>query len=253
MKKIFYFMSLLATMAVFTACSSDDDEEEKKDNPELLEKSYTLYHNGVSNIEGDDNVKDLEWDVENEFVATVNDGVITGQYVGKTTVKSTTDRMSFSVEVKPQYLTYEEPSLDWGASKKQIKEKYGIPAEEEDDGFVYQTSDSNAPLRIYTFDEDDKVEYIGVFVNSSAASTLGYFLTERYMVADVDNDIYTAYFMHGYGKLSDPHFDYGVGMKLDVSLGGFLVVYVKVDDKKSRGISGVDFDTAFQRIGDALK
>lgn len=102
MKKVFSLMLLFATIFTFTSCGGDDDEP---DNTKLSKTSYSLYHEENQEIEGT-NVSGLVWDSENEFVATVKNGVITGQFVGKTMVKSSKN-LSFTAEVKPRYHTYE--------------------------------------------------------------------------------------------------------------------------------------------------
>lgn len=248
MKKEFSLMLLLATLFTFTACGGDDDEP---DNTKLSQTSYTMYHEDTQDIKGS-NLSDIVWSSENEFVATVKNNVITGQYVGKTTVKSASKNMTFSVEVKPKYNTYEEPYLDWGASKSAIKAKYGTPKSEDTSSLLYQTSNSNAPIMLYVF-ENGKMSTCGVVCKVSTAYELGDFLVERYVPVKVDVDNYSATLLHCYGKISDPQVDYGVAMQYNSSIGGILVAYTHVNSSKSRSGDNIDYEAAFKSLESAIK
>lgn len=243
MKKILPFMLLLATMLTFTACSSGDDEP---DNTKLSKTSYAMYHEETQDIEGD-HLSNVVWDSENEFVATVENNTITGQYVGQTTVKSAANNLTFSVEVKPKYSTYEEPCLDWGASKSAIKAKYGTPQSEDTNSLIYQTSNTNAPIMLYAF-KDGKMTSCGVVCKISAAYQLGDFLMERYVPVEVDTDNYSATLLHCYGKTSDPQVDYGIVMKYSSSIGGILVAYTGANNSKSRSVDDIEFENAFRSL-----
>lgn len=226
MKKVFLPMLLFAAMFAFTACGDDDEP----DKPKLLKNSYSIYHEDIQIIEGT-NLSDVVWESENEFVATVSNGVITGQYVGKTEVRSA-EKLSFSVEVKPKYYTYEEPSMEWGASKASIKSKYGTPKSEITDALLYQTSNSNVPFMMFVF-ENDKLTSSAVVANLTIATRLVDFLTERYVVVAVDVDNYSATLTHCYGKRSDPQIDYLVGMEYSSSISGILVVYLPYTESRA--------------------
>lgn len=247
MKKVFSLMLLLATIFTFTSCGGDDDEP---DNTKLSKTSYSLYHEENQEIEGT-NVSGLVWDSENEFVATVKNGVITGQFVGKTMVKSSKN-LSFTAEVKPRYHTYEEPSLDWGASKATIKAKYGTPYSENATGLIYKTTNSNAPIMMFVF-ENNKMSNCGVVCKISTASQLADFLLERYVPVKVDTNNYSATLLHCYGKINDPQVDFGVAMQYSSSIGGILVAYTPTTASKSRSSNDVDFDEAFNALEQILR
>lgn len=240
-------MLLFATLLSFTSCGGDDEP----DNTKLSQTSYTMYHEDTQEIKGS-NLSDIVWSSENEFVATVKNNVITGQYVGKTTIKSTIENMSFSVEVKPKYHTYEEPYLDWGASKSAIKAKCGTPKSEDTNSLLYQTSNSSAPIMLYVF-ENGKMSTCGVVCKISTAYELGDFLVERYVPVEVDVDTYSATLLHCYGKMSDPQVDYGVAMQYDSSIGGILIAYTHVNNSKSRGADNIDYEAAFQSLKSVIK
>ena len=247
MKKVFSFMLLSAVMLSFSACGGDDEPN----NTKLSKTAYTMYHEETQSIEGS-NLSDITWDSENEFVAMIKDNVITGQFVGKTIVKSTAKNLSFTVEVKPKYHTYEEPYLLWGGSKSAIKAKYGTPASEDSGRLLYQTSNPNAPMMLYLF-ENGKMTTCGVVCKISAASQLGDFLVERYVPISVDTNKYSAVLVHCFGKLSDPQVDYGVAMQYSSSIGGILVAYSHVDEADSRNSDAIDFNKAFESLENAMK
>ncbi len=247
MKKVFSLMLLLATILTFTACSDDDEPDDAK----LSTNSYTLYHDSAQLIEGT-GIDDLTWDSENEFVATVEDGMVKGMFVGETIVRSTTKNLSFTAEVKPMYYTYEEPCLDFGASKASIKAKRGTPDSEDATSLMYETNNPNAPIELYVF-QNGGLYTCGVACKVSIANELADFLLERYLPVKVDKDNYSATFTHCYGKISDPKIDYGVAMQYSSSLGGLLVAYTGVNGSKSKSRSTVEFSDAFESLESVLK
>lgn len=246
MKKFYYLLLPLAAMFALNSCGDDDEP----DNTKLTKTSYTLYHEGTEALEGS-NLNSLAWDSENEFVATAKDGIVTGQYVGQTNVKAAGKNLSFTVEVKPLYHTYTEPSLDWGMSLSAIKAKHGAPYSESSKSLIYETGNTNAPLVLYSF-EDNQLSSIGVVCKLSVGSQLVDFLTERYVVVDVNESKYTATLLHCYGKISDPKTDYGVVMGYSSSISGILVVYAPLTDSSSRAGYGAEFDKAFNAVESAL-
>lgn len=245
MKKIFSLMLLLATLFTFTACGGDDDP----DAPRLTKTDYTLFPEENQRIQGD-NLDGVYWDSENEFVATVKNNMLTGQYVGETVVKSADEDLVLYVEVEPYTTTYEEPYLNWGASKSTIKSKCGTPTTEDTDMLVYQTSNAKAPLVMYSF-ENGKLDGAAVFCDASAASELADFLTERYVLYDVDSDSGTATLLHCYGKLNDPQVDYVVGMIVESSLGGVLIMYMPVSTYSNRSVDSIDFEAFAKKFENA--
>ena len=219
MKNLFStILPVVAASVVLVGCSKDDGGA---DAGKLTKSSYVMYQDDTFYIEGE-NISNVEWDSENEFVATVEDGVITGQFVGETIVTSGAGNLSFSVEVRPQYHIYDDPYMKWGASKAAVMAKLGAPYSEGKDNLAYMTTNTNAPLVIYMF-ENDRLVSCGVACKT--AYRLSYFLMERYVPVDVDVDNYSATLLHCYGKKNDPQVDYGVMMTYNSTVGAILVVY----------------------------
>lgn len=224
---------LLAFVAAMSVTSCTDDEKSKVT---LSKTSYTLYHSETAQIQGT-NIDACDWWSSNDFVATISDGVIKGQYVGSTWGNSSQGH-SFTVDVKPKYNLYTEPYMKWGASQATIKSYCGTPASSTSDGLIYESGNSNVPLYVYMFDNTG-MYCCGVLVKVSAASTLADFLTERYLTYSVDMSTYTAYFAHCSGKKDSPNVDYAVSMTYSASLGGILVVYVNGNSSSKADMNGM--------------
>ena len=246
MKKVFSLMLLFATMLLLlTGCSKDEPDKSK-----LSQQLYSMYPEETQDIQGT-NLSDVIWDSNNEFATTVQNNVITGRYVGNAIVRSTTGNLVFSVNVSPKYHTYTEPSLEWGASKSEIRKIYGAPDSEKDNALFYKTTNTDAPIMIFMF-KNDGMYTCGVLCKYSSASQLGNFLAERYVPVDVDYSNYTATMLHCYGKISEPQVDYGVAMQVSSSVGGILVAYTRVNGTNStRGVD-IDYDGAIKSLENAM-
>lgn len=239
---------LAATATLLPSCSDDKD---KPDNATLSKTSYTMHQAEKQSIEGN-NISDIAWDSENEFVATVKDGVITGTFVGKTNVKSSTGNLTFSVEVTPKYNLYEEPCMDWGISKDELTSKQGTPYSETEDILFYTTSSNDVPVTFYMF-KNNKLYCSGALGKASVAESLLQFLGERYVPIEIDSDDLSATFAHCYGKISDPHFDYGVAMQYKSEISGFFIVYLPNNDSATRSLESFDNSEMIKVVKELLK
>ncbi len=238
MKKLF----LLAVVAIgFISCS-------KNENDALSKRYYTLYHSQKENIQCE-NASIYDWVSNNEFVATISNGVIEGQFVGETGVKEPAHGLSFFVQVKPKYNLYDEPDLNWGASIETIRNRYGTPYSSDSELLVYKSSNSNVLDYMYMFN-NNKLMCSCVIVPLSAASALGDFLAERYVLIGGNVDKYEAYLCHCYGKISDPKYDYAVAFK--VNTGGILVAYISKSAFTGTRVDITDIIDIQQRIENLL-
>lgn len=227
MKKLF-LLALVATMSM-TSCSKEENEVS------LSKMSYTLYHSQNEKIQGT-NVNNLNWQSNNDFVAIISDGVIKGQFVGKTNVHESAHGLSFNVEVKPKYNLYDEPDMDWGTSIATIKSRYGTPYSSNSESLIYKSDNKNAPYYIYVF-KNGIMQSCGLVVPLSAASLLVDFLSERYLTYDVDMSKYTANFAHCYGSIVNPQIDYIIEMAYSSSMGGIVVAYVPTNTKANVAVN----------------
>ena len=227
MKKVL-LLALIAAMPV-VSCTNEVKAT-------LSKTHYTLYHSTTEKIQGTD-VENIDWQSNNEFVATISNDVIEGQHVGNTRVESPKGGLVFSVEVKPRYSLYDEPDMDWGASKATIMSRHGKPYISTDDVLFYESGNQNVPLYGYLF-KNDELYSSAVFAKVSAISNLIDFLTERYITIKVDESTYTAYFTHCSGKIKDPKIDYAVGMSYSSSIGAIQVLYINTENNTKSDISG---------------
>lgn len=222
---------LLCTVAIgFVSCQSENQDLN------LTKTNYTLYSDATTKIEGSD-LSNTVWDSDNEFVAVAEGDVLTSKLVGSTTIKS--GNSNIFVTVKPRYTLYKEPEMLWGCTKKQIIAKCGTPTSTSGDTVIYETGNYAAPYELYLF-ENDRLTSCGVLVQLSYSSNLIDFIGERYVIIAVEGA--TATFVHCYGKISDPKFDYGGQLAYQSSLGGLLVGYVANSSNSSSSEVSVDLE-----------
>lgn len=221
MKKVL-LLSLACMLATIGACT-------KSTNAYLSKKTYSLYQSQTEKIQGI-SIDDVSWNPQNEYVATIEDGIITGEYVGTTTVTSTSKNLSFTVEVKPKYNLYDEPELNWGATMSAIQALYGEPISSTSNSLLYASDNTNAPLVMYQFSEG-KLSSSTVLVKTDYAETLAYFLSERYVTVSASNS--TFIFCHAYGTKENHTIDYVVAVGYQSSFNAIMVVYSPYDETKS--------------------
>lgn len=175
MKKILFLLAVGLPL-VFASCSKDDDKKLS-----LSTNRVSLYFEEMENVTASE---PSTWSVENKFIATVNNGLITAQHVGNTTVTATANGQTSNcnVEVKAKYHTFTEPILEFGASKSTIKskEKRGLLREEET-SLLFKPDKSTIQSVAYIF-ENGKMETAGVFIKTSSSLEATSFLIERYLV-----------------------------------------------------------------------
>lgn len=189
MKKTFFaykhFMSALL-MAVctlsFTSCGSDDDDETPSfENMEILSGSSASIENGEK----------ISWTSQQPLIASVSGNTVTGHIIGTTTISSVSG--SFSVTVKPANTLYDEPCLEWGASKGRVKSFMQSYTEKSDDyidnskNILDYYGTKGAYLYKYGF-ENNKLKAAAVFVKTYYVEALVKHLSERYVKVDTDDD-----------------------------------------------------------------
>lgn len=188
MKTKFLFPLLIfAALVNLTSCSKDDDDKA----PTLNKTSITLYVDDTATLTYSGG--NCTWSSDNELIASVKNGVITGEHVGTTTIHA--NKATCKVTVKPRYTNVFEPCLQWGANQSTIKQYMS--------GYTLLSSSSTSLLYAgngvndimgyaYSF-ENGKLSLSMLMASYYAASYVTDFLLERYAVIDVDQDSYTAY------------------------------------------------------------
>ena len=146
----------------------------------------------------------LEMAIENEYHAEIIGSSnkeseffektieIQANYVGKTNLQLfSNDRIvdkSFEIEVKPHYLTYEEPDFEYGDTQSAITQKFGIPSQISftSDGslvFNYLSYSTSNRLSVF-FDKEQNNEVVDfialLFTDKEQKEEIPLFLEERY-------------------------------------------------------------------------
>lgn len=181
MKKFAYLIFAAAAMAA--GCSGDSGSV-----PVVLDRNVVELRVGdvqqIKVVAGD--ADGVRWRSGNEFVASVSEGRITGQHIGRTSVLA--DDVPVMVTVKGRYFLYDEPlaGLEWGITKEKLAETLGFPDRVEDDTVIYRVESSVNSLRIYEFDKNGRLFRAGVTVRRSMTDQLDDFLAERYLRVSPD-------------------------------------------------------------------
>lgn len=192
MKKLLF---LAFALAFFCACSDDDSGIglEKTEIELLSDESYTI-------LSSSDHV--LTYTSDNNFVATVSSqGVIEAQRIGhaKISVSDGETVEYISVKINPKYDLYPEPFLEFGTKRSDIIARFGIPTQETEQGISYidNTNTAKAPVRIFLFDDNDRLSSTNIGVRTEYSSILGSFLNERYLLYTYDEEEATVFFVDG--------------------------------------------------------
>lgn len=188
----------MATVAAFLfSCSKDKDEVKSF----TLEESYTMMAGDTDMIpfelKGYDE-SDIEWDSEDEFVATTtSNGRIKALHVGTTNISAELPDGGGSgiceLTVEGQYNLYGEVFLTFGASQSKVKgwEKREL-INETADGLTYEDPSRDVEYIAYLF-ENRKMLGCGVMLSSSVSDEdVDEFLSERYEY-DEEDDTFVYY------------------------------------------------------------
>ncbi len=258
MRKVLLLSSIFVMAICFYSCGDSDEPQTPKPELKIEKSSYTLNPDDVTQISftGDEELlNELEWDSDNEFVATIDKGLIYTEKVGKATITSSSGHI-IHVEVSPNYNVYEEPSVDFGASMSTIKAKYGTPYSSSSDALIYKTNNSSAPYVMYVF-TDGKLYFSSVILKNSTSvmADVTEFLLERYIVLSVDEDDLTVILCHCKGKKNSPTINYGVGLYLYYdALKCPVVFYLPYTESKSRTATPlIDANEYLLKMGKCLK
>ncbi|MDE6007379.1 MAG: hypothetical protein K2G67_07485 [Muribaculaceae bacterium] len=233
MKKILTLFAILSCF-ILPSCGGDDDE------PDYKYQDVVLNCNATYEIP---NAGDVEWSSSNEFIASVTGNIVTAERVGEVIISSS--RGSFKLTVNATSHVFNEPCIQWGASKSTVKSfmKNATPYEETSTSLNYKGTGAQL-LTSYSF-ESDKLKSSGVgldgdYVNSDAIVT---FMLERYIPLKVDQTNYSFYFC-------TPDEKTGILMSLRTSGRTiiYLIVYVPLTDSKSRS-SGLFPEVDIEKYG----
>ena len=177
------FLMAIISLAVIS-CGGDSSDN----TPSLNKSSITLYvdETEILTYSGGD----CSWWSDNDLIATVENGTVTGKHVGETIIHA--KDKTCTVTVKAKYNSYTEPYMNWGASQSTIESFMS--------GYTLRSSSSTSLI----YDGKGKVLSYGYTFESNALKASAFlvslyntdlvdFLTERYVVAKVEEESSSEY------------------------------------------------------------
>lgn len=178
MKKFFLWAFLPLALV---ACSSGDNEDGS-----LKQSSYSVNYDESIAF---DNPGSLA--IENTFIASYADGMITGRHIGKTTaIYDGKQRLTISVNETIHYLDW--PVTEWGTSQSTVKnlQKSGVIDGKSDDETLFFTVKSGSKTKYlygYNFKEG-KLKASILIVPVNEVNTIVPWLHQKYFVALTGDD-----------------------------------------------------------------
>ncbi len=225
-QNLFMWMLLIASVINFSSCSKDNDDNDEGNNSNsgLSQTEITLkvgqsmtlsYGNG-----------ECTWSSEQPLIAEVdNNGKVTANIVGVTNIKANDDICK--VTVTPNYNTYEEPYLKFGASIDEVKKAmsgYTLSSKTDAKNLVY-IGKGIIDYYDYVF-EDGELQHAAVLTNIFKGEETTDFLIERYIVVSVDKEESTI-------LLTSIDMKVAIMVKILPQTGNIIILYAPFKDKKS--------------------
>ena len=166
-------LALLCMIAIMVSCNSSN-----KMDLVLSPSTATLHHDEQQYVHIVGEPTNAVWTTDDEFVAKVDNGTITGNHVGTTIVRAQINNQkgTCAVTVKPKYYTYNEPLTNWSLTRNDIIAMKGTPYRTDGSKIYYQQAEKI--FECYDFEN-------GVMSNSAVILPITYisvadFLLERY-------------------------------------------------------------------------
>jgi hypothetical protein len=183
MKKMLLMLLFVVTVASLNSCTNDEPSKKEK-----LSKTKLILHVGETETityEG----KDLcNWYSQNNLIASVDNGKIKANLVGKTNIYA--NDLECNVEVLPNITMYDEPYLNWGTTKSDVK-KYmsSYTLTKETSNQLAYKGVGNEFAYIYTF-ENGVLSGASMGILYSNSERIVYFMAERYSFTGEIDDYY---------------------------------------------------------------
>ena len=182
MKNKLLVIALLLVM--FAGCTKDDPEPVLS----LNSNSITLFSNGSNQlVVNNATTEKFTYTSDNSLIASVDDnGLITGERVGETTIKvsGTGFNGECKVAIKPLYNTFVEPITTFGISKSEVKAKETRIIYQESDNLIVYTGNVFERYAVYHF-ENGKLSSSMIVLSTAYTTELGKYIAERYVVVSV--------------------------------------------------------------------
>lgn len=180
-------MLFVACVAILAGCKAEQKETAKL-SPEVVELKATQTHQ-LTVTEG---ATASEWSSSDTFVSSVtSSGLVEAKHIGEAVISANVNgsKLSCKVTVSAKYNSFNEPLMDWGASKATIKQKEKRTLENDtEDALYYKEPRTNGIL--YLFEKDKLITAGLVLPLKFDAEELVGFLTERYTIVGESDDLF---------------------------------------------------------------
>lgn len=184
MKKLVLILFVLPML--FAGCSDDNKGGVSLDKYRVEFKTGDTKQVHVT--AGDPN--SVIWRSDNEYIATVEKGRITGHRIGSTFVFANTTIVA--VVVNGRYNLYDEPTskVRWGMTKDEVTRQMGFPDKVDNNVITYNLNSSVNSFESYEFDANNRLCVANITVSREKTSQLDDFLAERYLLlsSSVENE-----------------------------------------------------------------
>ena len=184
--KVFTITLYIGTLVLATSCTKEDNGTNRVNIPSSVSVKVGSSVN-LGYVQ--------EWQTSRKFVATVTgEGLITGKHVGSCTISC--GNASCNVTVNPATTLFTDPVVKWGASKSYVISIEGTPDTQTETAIKYQTNHTIAPVRMYAFDDNGRLEGAVIAIKIAYAVDVIDHITERYYPIGERDDVF--YFLDGY-------------------------------------------------------
>lgn len=183
MKKVLLAAVFALTGVSFFSCSSSNDDEPFSMNERAITMQkgdkYTITHTGKAS-----------WSSDDDFVASVNDGEVTANHVGETSIYAMSggSKSQCDVTVRGLYNYFREPLCKLNATPEDVMryEKRSLDTKKSDRTTLiyYPAMNEDIDVVAYTF-KNDKLEsaFVSMTMHGNATQALQMmtnFMSERY-------------------------------------------------------------------------
>ncbi len=240
MKKI--ALILLSFCFLLSSCKNKDDGSIIYNGPKTIDiVLLEIYSLGATSTEA------ITYSSDNKLIVDIDQtGRILGRNVGETyiTLSNSKDEIRLHVVVS----LFEEPTLEFGASKEYIKSLYGEPKHDKNEVLIYGSGNDWYSYAVWEMDfffENNRYYESNLYIRSDLDLRIEQYLADNYFflqeVTDtIDNEIKTLYVY-----LNDPEPENAtviVGKQYDAGPeNDILLVYAPFSIEKGRSSEHTDF------------
>lgn len=188
--KISKALLFLFIISCSASCKKADEPLSLKTTSANLTSTKTIKLNVTPSASG------CVFESENEYIASVSStGLVTAHLLGETYITVNNTEKGFTakckVTVQGEHSLYKVPYLDFGISRKAIKNYETRNLYQEDDtSIVYIGENSSINAVFYLMDNADYYESI-CLVSAANPAQFEHFIYERYCLLDTDNEFRT--------------------------------------------------------------